>query len=97
MARLPRASKGKSPRYLDAGANDALMQMLFIAVQELSVTRDRVAALETVLAQNNLLPADAIDSFRPTAEWDAARSAARAQLNDRFLEVIAEGLGPKAA
>jgi hypothetical protein len=88
--KLPRIAKARRPAYLDARSNDDLLRMLLVTVQELSVTRDRLAALETLLAQSGTLPPAAVDAFDPPPEWDDERSAARDDLHARlFAPLIA--------
>jgi hypothetical protein len=90
--KLPRAAKARRPVYLDARSNDDLLRMLLVTVQELSVTRDRLAALETVLAQAGALPPAAVDHFDPTPEWDDERSAARDDLHARLFAPLTAAL-----
>lgn len=89
---LKRTAKGRRPKYLDERASDSLLHMLLVCVQELSVTRDRLAALETVLASENLLPQDAVDAFKPDATWDDERSAARDDLHERLFRYLTHAL-----
>lgn len=83
--KLERTAKGKRPKYLDERANDSLLRMLLVTVQELSVTRDRLAALETVLENADLIPAAAVDKFEPDGSWDDMRSKDREELMQRLF------------
>lgn len=91
-AKLPRVAKGKRPQYLDARANDALLRMRLVVVQELSVGRERIAALEALLARQGLLPEAAVEAFVGDAYWEAAQAAARAALIERVTRGMAAGL-----
>lgn len=85
---LKKTAKGRRPVYLDERANDNLLRMLLVVTQELSVARDRTAALETVLARAGLLPEGAVDDFQPDKAWDDKRSATRDDLNERLFRYL---------
>ena len=89
---LQRTAKGRRPRYLDQQSNDDLLRMLLVTVQELSVTRDRLAALETVLQQAGTLKPQAVDGFEPDAAWDDSRSLARDDLHARLFRSLSAAI-----
>lgn len=89
---LPRVATGKRPTYLDGGSIDELFRMVLVLAQELSVSRDRTAALEAVLARHAVLPAEAVDAFVPPAAWEAAREADRSAMIARLLRGMSASL-----
>ena len=84
MPKLPRTARGKQPAYLDARANDDLLRMLLATMQELSVTRERLAAVETLLARAGLLTPEALEALTQDPAFTTTQSAARTALITRL-------------
>ena len=55
---------------------------------ELAVTRERLATLEAVLQQQQILTADAIEAYRPSSAEVAKRSEAIQQYWAQILRVV---------
>lgn len=51
--------------FLDAADVDRLMGVVFALAAEVSILRDRMAALEASLVTREVIALDAIESFRP--------------------------------
>ena len=62
---LRRSAKGKRPQYFLDPASDKLHSMLWAVIEELSVTRDRVDALERVLASQGVTSVEEVDAYAP--------------------------------
>jgi hypothetical protein len=88
MTPLRRTAKGRKPQYFADPATDKLLDMVVKLTAELSVTRDRLDALERLVERHGLLPAGAVEAYAPTAAEAAARHAARRDLIARVLQVI---------
>jgi hypothetical protein len=84
MPKLPRTARGKQPAYLDARANDDLLRMLLATMQELSVTRERLAAVETLLERAGLLTPQALEALTEDSGFTAAQAQARTALIARL-------------
>ena len=64
--------KGGRAAFFDSADTDRLLSMLMKLMSEHWALRERVLALETLLAEKNILPADAMESFVPTGSQDAS-------------------------
>jgi hypothetical protein len=73
--------------FFDDPVKDHLLRGLITVAMELSVTRDRVATLEALLADAGVIGKARANAHEPSPEDDAARAAAREKL-------IADVLGP---
>ena len=89
---VARTAKNKRPPYLDARANDDLLRMLLVTVQELSVSRERIAALEAALLKTGHLTPTSLDDIAATPAFDAAQSEARTELIARITRGLATAL-----
>jgi biopolymer transport protein ExbB/TolQ len=85
---IPRVAKGKRPVYFNDPAIDKLMTMLLVVIEELSVTRERLDALERTLAGQDSLDRNALDNYKPDASAMAERDAARAAYIARVMRVV---------
>ena len=74
---LVRSAKGKRPRYFQDPACDKLHSMLWAVIEELSVTRDRVDALERVLASKGVTDVAEVDAYRPDDDAHEQREQRR--------------------
>lgn len=86
MREPPTRAKGHRPYYFDDPAIDQLHAALLQLTGELAVALDRIDSLERQLAARGVVPADAIDSYRPDEAASAARAARYAALADRILK-----------
>lgn len=86
--RIRRISKGKRPVYFSDPAVDKLMAIVMSLVSELSVSRERIDALERVLEQKNIMTRDAIDRFVPDDAAHAEREAQRRAYIERVFRVV---------
>lgn len=81
-------AKGKRPYFLDAKENEVLLSLTMTLAMELSVTRERLSTLESILqAKGFLLPND-IDSYQPSDAEQHARSEAQQALIARVLRIV---------
>ena len=87
---IPRSAKGKRPQYFDDPACDKLHFMIMALVEELSVTRDRLDALERVLERRDVATVAEVDAFEPTAADSAARTARREHYVRKVMKCFAD-------
>jgi len=71
--RVPRVAKGKRPQYFADPATDKLMAIVVSLIGELSVTRDRLDALERLLETSGSLSRQQLDAI----EFDDAATHER--------------------
>lgn len=83
--RLPRVAKGKKPQYFSDPAIDKLLWMTITLMEELSVTRDRLDAVEQVLEGRKLIKVAEVDGYVPSGAAAGRRQLRRAQYVDRVL------------
>lgn len=83
--RIARVAKGKKPQYFSDPAIDKLLWMTLTLMEELSVTRDRLDAVETLLEQRRVLKGAEVDAYRPDARASERRNRRRAEYVDRVL------------
>ncbi|MEQ8410807.1 MAG: hypothetical protein RIC51_02935 [Erythrobacter sp.] len=87
----PRAGD-RNTTFTDDPVKEHLLRGLVTLAMELSVTRERVATLETLLVENGLLEAGTADAFQPAGEDAAARAANREKLVAAILAPVMESL-----
>ena len=68
---VTRKVKGGRAAFFDNPDTDRLLAMLMRLVTEHWALKERVLVLESLLAENGVLAADALESFRPDADLDA--------------------------
>lgn len=85
QVRLPRVAKGKKPQYFSDPAIDKLLWMTITLMEELSVTRDRLDAVEQVLEGRKVLKVAEIEGYVPRGVAAERRQQRRAQYVDRVL------------
>ena len=88
QARLARVAKGKRPQYFSDPATDKLLSMTMTLMEELSVTRERLDALERVLASKQVVGLNELEGWTPDPEANAERSAARAAYVERMMRAM---------
>jgi hypothetical protein len=86
MREPPRRPKGHRPTFFDDPSIDLLHAALLQLTGELAVAFDRIDSLERQLSAKGVVPAGAIDSFRPDEAAAKARAERHAQLADRVLK-----------
>ena len=84
---FPRHAKGARPSFFDDPAIDQVMTFVIEVTTELSVLRDRVNTLESLLEKHELLPAGAVENFRPDPEAERSRMAARKAFLERVFRM----------
>ncbi len=85
---IARTAKGTRPVYFDDPATDALLAIVVTLVGELSVTRERLDALERVLEADKGGVRAAVDAYRPDATAATERASARADYIDRVMRIV---------
>lgn len=83
--RIPRVAKGKKPQYFSDPAIDKLLWMTITLMEELSVTRDRLDAVEQVLEGRKLIKVADVEAYVPRGLAAQRRQSRRAQYVDRVL------------
>ena len=79
--------------FFDDPITDHLLRAVGTLASELSVTRDRLATVETLLAQAGVLDRAVIDTSVPAGEEAVAREAARQKLIADLLAPLVSSLG----
>jgi len=88
--KIPRSAKGKRPQYFDDPACDKLHFMIMALIEELSVTRDRVDALERVLERKGVSTLADVDGFEPTDQDLDQRNESRAAYVAKIMKCFAD-------
>ena len=83
--RIARVAKGKKPQYFSDPATDKLLWMTLTLMEELSVTRDRLDAVENLLEGRRVLKVADVDAYRPAGASARRRQAQRAAYVDRMM------------
>ncbi len=87
----PRAGE-RHTTFFDDPMKEHLLRGLITVSMELSVTRERVATLEALLAETGVIAAGQADAYQPAAEDAAARSGQREKLIESVLGPLLESL-----
>lgn len=87
-AKVGRVARGKKPQYFSDPAIDKLLWITLTLMEELSVTRDRLDAVERLLDSKRLLALRAIEDYKPDAKTAALRAARRAAYIERVLRTL---------
>ncbi len=87
---IPRSAKGKRPQYFEDPACDKLHFMIMALIEELSVTRDRVDALERVLERKGVSTLEDVDRFESTDEDIDQRNERRAAYVAKIMKCFAD-------
>lgn len=86
--RIARVAKGKRPQYFSDPAIDKLLWMTVSLMEELSVTRDRLDAVERLLERQKTLRRSEVENYAPDAAAAAERGSRRAAFIDRVMRVV---------
>jgi hypothetical protein len=86
--RIARVAKGKRPQYFSDPAIDKLLWMTVSLMEELSVTRDRLDAVERLLERKKTLRRGEVENFAPDAAAAAERDTRRAAFIERVMRVV---------
>jgi uncharacterized protein YnzC (UPF0291/DUF896 family) len=86
--RLKRTPKGKRPDYFADPATDKLMNIVLALAGELSVTRDRLDALERLLDRQGTLEREEVEHFTPGEADVVEREASRQAYIERVLHIV---------
>ena len=89
---LPRTPKNVKPAYFSDPAIDKLLAVTLALAGELSVTRDRLDALERLMARSGQLDRAALDSLAFSETEQSERAESRAAFIARVLRVIEQEL-----
>jgi len=87
-SRTSRTPKGRKPQYFQDPATDKLLAMVMTLASELSVTRERLDALERVLEGSELLARVQLEQFTPDSQAEDERQSERQRLVDRLLQTV---------
>lgn len=85
---LARVAKGKRPQYFSDPATDKLLAMTLTLMEELSVTRERLDALERLLASKQVMDRAELEGWKPDATAALERSVARASYVERMMRAM---------
>ncbi len=86
--RVPRVAKGKRPQYFADPATDKLMAIVVSLVGELSVTRDRLDALERLLETNGSLSRQQLDAIQFDDDATSERDRQRKDYISRVMRIV---------
>lgn len=87
---IQRSAKGKRPQYFEDPASDKLHFMIMALVEELSVTRDRLDAVERVLERKGVSSLAEVDQFEPTDQDELERRARRKHYVSKIMKCFAD-------
>ena len=87
---IPRSAKGKRPQYFQDPASDKLHFMVMALIEELSVTRDRLDAVERVLERKGVSSKSDVDGFEPTDEDQQERTTRRKAYVAKIMKCFAD-------
>ena len=90
--RLRRTAKGKRPQYFHDPAVDKIHQMVLVLIEELSVTRDRLDAVERILEQRDVMKVSDVDSFIPDEAAEDERATRRKEYIRRVTKIFTDEL-----
>ncbi|MEM6908991.1 MAG: hypothetical protein AAF494_09965 [Pseudomonadota bacterium] len=92
----PRAGD-RNTTFTDDPVTEQLLRGLLTVSMELSVTRDRLATLEALLAEAGLVAPGKADSYEPATDDAQARAAQREKLIEDILNPLLETLSRSKA
>ena len=95
--RIARVAKGKRPAYFGDPAVDKLHAIVMTLVAELSVTRDRLDALERLLEQRGSIEQSDLDSYVPNPAAESERRERREDFIRRVMRVVEMEIAEVAA
>ena len=86
--RVPRVAKGKRPQYFKDPATDKLMAIVVSLIGELSVTRDRLDALERLLEMDGSLSRQQLDGMQFDEDAASERDRERKDYIRRVMRIV---------
>lgn len=86
--RIARVAKGKRPRYFSDPAIDKLHAIVMSLIGELSVTRDRLDALERLLEERGALSRGDLETYQPDPDAEAERQKRREAYIRRVMRIV---------
>ena len=86
--KLERIAKGKRPEYFSDPAIDKLLAIVVALVSEVSVMRDRLETVETLIEEKGVFSRDDIEQFEPSADQVAIRDTQREEYLERVFRII---------
>ena len=97
MSDMPLDTKGKRPAFFNDEALDAMMTALLETMAENWTLKERLYALEKALAENNVIPANAVENVTWTDAEKAAHEVERQRiLTDAFRALKGQFTGRSA-
>jgi hypothetical protein len=85
---LPLEASGRRPAFFDEPGMDQLLSMVLELAAELWVVRERVFVLETVLTQQGVTAADAVEAYVPTEDEKAVLAKMRAEATANIFRTL---------
>jgi len=85
---LPRVAKGPRPMMFEDEANDILLSTNVSLLNELTVTRQRLDALERVLEKKGLVDQAEVNGFTPDDAAADERDALRTEISERVMYLL---------
>ena len=89
---LKRSAKGKRPNYFADPATDKLMSMVLVLAEELSVTRERLDAVERLLDDKDLISDSEIAGFKAEGQAVDERATRREAFIARLFRLTHDEL-----
>jgi hypothetical protein len=86
--KLGRTARGKKPQYFSDPAIDKLLSMVLTLAGELSVTRQRLDAVERLIEQHGLFEQAQIDGLEFSGQALEAREQQRAEYLARLMRTL---------
>jgi len=81
-------AKRQRPYFLQDKQTEQALSIAMALATELAVTRERLATLEAILVDKQVIAADALDEYQPSAQQTAARSEEIQKYLARVLRII---------
>ncbi|MEM9288135.1 MAG: hypothetical protein AAGA36_07340 [Pseudomonadota bacterium] len=85
---LARHIRGKRPKFFDDPASDHVLAMVLELSAELWVTRSRLAAVESYLAENGQMPANALEAHTLSTDEQSALEGWRSEFMQRLFRTV---------
>lgn len=81
-------AKGQRPYFLAEKQTEQVMSITMALAMELSVTKERLASLECLLAEKGLVSRDELNNYQPDSEEVARRSVDTQEYLARILRIV---------
>ena len=85
---LKRKAKGERPYFFDDPNVDKVVSMVMGLAGEVAVARDRLDTIERLLERKGLLTRNDIETYKPTSDVTAERSAWRETYLSEILRIV---------